>query len=162
MSTDAKLRGVSVHDKGRKLSLRGMILDELKKGELRVPELVASLRKRTDLRWLHRLYLVTVASGDLYVKMRRMEDAGMVEPVRFVSNGITLTRWRGKVRCEMVVDWKAVPDGDGGFSPGEEIYCSNFAVARIEKTVPACESCAEQASNEDLPITPLAAPDSSS
>jgi hypothetical protein len=161
MSAEAKLRGVSVWDKDLKKSFRAMILDELKRAQLRVPELVALLRTRTDLRWWHKLYLWTVASGSLYVDMRRMEDAGMVDAIQYESShGVILTRWRGRTLCEMVVDWRAVPDGEGGFSPGEEIYCSNFAVAMVEKTVPACEACATRTREEGIPITPLVPPES--
>ena len=59
------------------------------------------------------------------------------------------------MKCEMVVDWKAVPDGDGGFSYGEEIYCTKEAVAMVEKTVPACAECTDRCREEGLPITPL-------
>ena len=84
------------------MTIRRMIVEELKKSEQGVLDLVDALRKRPDLRWWQRLYLWTVASGDLYVKMRRMEDDGLVESFGIES---TLTKL-------MLVRWRAAPEAD--------------------------------------------------
>lgn len=74
------------------MTIREMVLAELIGRELRVPTLPRLLRKRRDLRWRQRLYLL--GGGTLYVDMVGLEDDGLVESVKFIVDGIQLERWR--------------------------------------------------------------------
>jgi hypothetical protein len=77
------------------MTARDLVLDELSRSELRVPELCAALRQRKDLTRWQRVRLFLFWNGTLYVDLRRWEDQGLVESVRFQSQyGHVLTRWR--------------------------------------------------------------------